>query len=100
MVGFATEQRRSDYQPALRSAKAARRLHVAATWWIVFVIIIAVAGTAGAVVAIIREHTTDERLVTGASLFGLAFWTIGGLLVGLAAQAYARDIDARAPWLR
>lgn len=99
MVGIAPD-RRTDYSPALKSVTAARRLHVIATWWIIFVILSAAAGLAGVVVAIIREHSTDERYITGATLFGIAFWTVGGLLIGLAAQAYSRDVEARAPWVR
>lgn len=89
------------YLAALAAFAASRRLHVIATVFITFVIIVGCLGAIACVVVFVRgigAHSAAAMAIAGAALFGCAFWTVAGLLIGMAAQTYARDVQARAPW--
>lgn len=89
------------YLAALAAFAASRRLHVIAAVFITFVSIIGGLGAIACIVALvrgIRDHSTIDMSIAGGALFGCAFGTVAGLLIGIAAQAYARDVQARSPW--
>lgn len=89
------------YMAALAAFAASRRLHVIATLFISFVSVLGGLGAIACIVFLaggIGAHSTVAMVIAGAALFGCAFWTVCGLLIGMTAQAYARDMQARAPW--
>lgn len=93
--------RATGYVAALAAFTASRRLHVIATVFVVFVSVVGCLGGIASVYYLVRaidDHFRFGMAIAGSGLLGSATWTVAGLLMGMAAQTYARDVQARAPW--
>jgi hypothetical protein len=87
------------YRSAVAAYSTARKLDLLATIFIALSAVIAIAGAAAFVIALIEIDGTGHKAWIAASIAGgTLLWLCGALLVGFWAKTYAKDVQARAPW--
>jgi len=91
--------RATGYRSAVAAYATARKLDALATIFIALSSLIAVAGAAAFVVALIEIDGAGHKTWVSASIAGgTVLWLCGTLLIGFWAKTFAKDVQARAPW--